>query len=102
MITDFDKLVDETARAFNVPPDEILGASRKHDPAMARHVVMALWSDYHPFQDAANRCNRNCHNSAMYARERVLNRAGYDADFARVVAGISARCKQAEEKPANS
>ena len=64
--------------------------------ALARQVVMALWSDHHAFQDATNRVNRTCHNTAMYARERVLNRAELDPNFARIVAGIAARCQHTE------
>ena len=101
MIANFDKLLTETARAFDVTEDGILGPTRHKTMALARQVVMALWSDHHAFQDATNRCNRTCHNTAMYARERVLNRAELDPNFARIVAGIAARC-QHTENPSDS
>lgn len=101
MITDFQKLLTETARAFDVTPEVILAKGRKKEIALARQVVMALWSDHHSFQDATNRVNRTCHNTAMYARERIINRAELDPNFARLVAGIAARCQHAEN-PSNS
>ena len=101
MIANFNKLLQETARAFNLTEEGILGPTRHKTMALARQVVMALWSDHHAFQDATNRCNRTCHNTAMYARERVLNRAELDPNFARIVAGIAARC-QHTENPSDS
>ena len=100
MIANFDRLLTETARAFDVTTEGILGPTRHKTMALARQVVMALWSDHHAFQDATNRVNRTCHNTAMYARERVLNRAELDPNFARIVAGIAARC-QHTENPSN-
>jgi chromosomal replication initiation ATPase DnaA len=100
MITDFDLLLAETARTFDVSTEEILGPSRHQTISLARHVVMALWSDHHSFPESAARCRRVCHNSAMYAREKVLNRAELDANFARLVAGISNRCQHSN--PSNS
>ena len=102
MITDFDKLLTETARVFDVTPEAILAKGRKKTIALARQVVMALWSDHHAYQDATNRVNRTCHNTAMYARERVLNRAEFDPAFGRIVAEISARCQHTAENPSNS
>ena len=95
MITDFDLLLAETARTFDVSTEAILGPSRHQTISLARHVVMALWSDHHSFPESAARCRRVCHNSAMYAREKVLNRAELDANFARLVAGIADRCQHA-------
>jgi chromosomal replication initiation ATPase DnaA len=101
MITDFQKLLAETARVFDVTPEVILAKGRKKEIALARQVVMALWSDHHSFQDATNRVNRTCHNTAMYARERILNRAELDPNFARIVAGIAARCQHEEPEEKN-
>jgi len=95
MIANFDKLLHETALAFDVTTEGILGPTRHKTMALARQVVMALWSDHHSFQDATNRVNRTCHNTAMYARERIINRAELDPNFARIVAGIAARCQHA-------
>ena len=102
MINNFEKLLHETAKAFDVTPEDILGPTRHKTMALARQVVMALWSDHHAYQDATNRCNRTCHNTAMYARERVLNRAGFDPAFASIVAGIAARCQHTAENPSIS
>ena len=88
MITDFDLLLAETEAAFRVGREEILGPTRKKAPALARHVVMALWADDHAFQDAANRCNRGCHSTAMWARERVLNLSALDESFGEIVSEI--------------
>lgn len=101
MITDFQKLLAETAHVFDVTPEIILAKGRKKEIALARQVVMALWSDHHSFQDATNRVNRTCHNTAMYARERILNRAELDPNFARIVAGIAARCQHEEPEEKN-
>ena len=98
MITDFSKLVLETARAFQIDPTEILGHCRKKNPSMARHVVMALWADDHAFQDAADRCRRRCHNTAMFASAKVFARAQLDESFARMVAEISRRCQYGAEE----
>lgn len=93
MITDFKKLLYETALVFDVTPDAIIAKGRKAEIALARQVVMAIWSDHHSFQDAANRVNRTSHQTAMHARERIINRAELDPNFARIVAGIAARCQ---------
>ena len=97
MIADFNLLLEETAKALQVDAADILGPKRTKHASLARHVVMAIWADYHPFQDAANRCNRGCHSTAMWARERVLNAAGLDKSFAFMVSEISRRCQYAPE-----
>jgi len=93
MIVDFDLLVRETADAFGIDPHEVLGLSRKKTEALARHVVMALWADDHAYQDTVDRCRRRCHNTAMFASAKVFAMAQIDVSFARMVAGISARCQ---------
>lgn len=100
MITDFQKLLAETARIFDVTPEIILANGRKAEIALARQVVMTIWSDHHSFQDAANRVNRTSHQTAMHARERIINRAELDPSFARIVAGIAAQCQH--PNPSNS
>ena len=100
MIVDFDLLLSETAKAFQIGAEDILGPRRTMTASMARHVVMALWADHHPYQDASNRCNRRCHSTSMWARQRVLNAAEIDPSFALLVAGISKRCQHgASELP---
>jgi len=93
VIADFDLLVEETSIAFMVPPEDILGPRRTQLASLARHVVMALWADFHPYQDASNRCNRGCHSTAMWARQRVLNMAEIDDSFASILRSISRRCQ---------
>ena len=95
MIADFDLLVDETALAFHVERDDILGPGRTKTQSLARHVVMAGWADYHSYQDAADKCNRLSHATAMWARERVLNMAGLDQSFAMMIAEIYRKCQYA-------
>lgn len=102
MIADFDLLVEETSLAFMVDPEDILGPRRTKLASLARHVVMALWADFHPYQDASSRCNRGCHSTAMWARQRVLNMAEIDEHFASIVKIIARRCQHnfsTEEKP---
>ena len=108
MIADFDLLVEETSIEFMVPPEDILGPRRTKLASLARHVVMALWADFHPYQDASTRCNRGCHSTAMWARQRVLNMAEIDESFAAIVRSIARRCQhdyfaikepETEEKP---
>ena len=98
MIVNFDLLVAETAKAFQVEAEDILGPRRTALASVARHVVMALWADHHPYQDASNRCNRGCHSTAMWARQRVLNMAEIDHSFALIVAGISKRCQYGQDE----
>ena len=97
MIADFDLLVEETSIEFMVPPEDILGPRRTKLASLARHVVMALWADFHPYQDASTRCNRGCHSTAMWARQRVLNMAEIDEHFASIVKIIARRCQHNTE-----
>jgi len=100
MITNFDRLLSETADVFGVSPEDILGPKRTKCASLARHVVMACWSDYHPYQDTANRCNRTCHSTVIWARQRILNQAEMDVSFAKMLATISSRCQYgAEQEP---
>jgi chromosomal replication initiation ATPase DnaA len=101
MIADFNLLLEETAKTFKVTPEEILGPKRTRIVSLARHVVMTLWSDYHPFQDASDRCNRNCHSTAMWARQRVLNLADLNPMFSTMVARIAKRCQYGRTEPEN-
>jgi len=96
MIVNFDVLLNETAKEFGVGTEDILGPRRTQLASLARHVVMALWADFHPYQDASNRCNRGCHSTAMWARQRVLNMAEMDDSFAAVVKRISRMCQHDE------
>jgi chromosomal replication initiation ATPase DnaA len=100
MIVDFDLLVRETADVFGVSAEDILGPKRTKHVSMARHVVMACWADHHPYQDTANRCNRTCHSTVIWARQRILNEAEMDVSFAKMLAAISNRCQYgAEQEP---
>jgi hypothetical protein len=100
MIVDFDLLVRETADVFGVTPEDILGPKRTKHVSMARHVVMACWADHHPYQDTADRCNRTCHSTVIWARQRILNEAEMDVSFAKMLAAISNRCQfGAEQEP---
>ncbi len=99
MILKFDLLVEETANALGVSVSDILGASRKKNPSLARHVVMALWADDHPYQDAANRCHRNCHSTVIFAREKIFHASQLDESFSRLVREISRRCQYGAEEP---
>jgi len=98
MIVDFDLLIRETANALGVSPSDILGASRKKNPSLARHVVMALWADDHPYQDAADRCGRNCHSTVIFAREKIFHASQLDESFSRLVREISRRCQYGAEE----
>jgi chromosomal replication initiation ATPase DnaA len=97
MIVDFDLLVRETAGVFGVSAEDILGPKRTKLASMARHVVMACWADHHPYQDTANRCNRTCHSTVIWARQRVLNEAEMDVSFAVMLNAISRRCQYGAE-----
>lgn len=93
MISNFKLLLEETAKTFGVETEDILGPRRTQTVSIARHVVMALWADYHPYQEASERCNRGCHSTSMWARQRVLNMAALDDSFAAMVSGISNKCQ---------
>ena len=95
MIANFNLLLQEAAKAFGVETEDILGPRRTQTVSLARHVVMALWADYHPYQEASERCNRGCHSTSMWARQRVLNMAALDVSFAAMVSGIAQRCQYA-------
>ena len=95
MIADFNLLLEETAKAFGVETEDILGPRRTQTVSLARHVVMALWADYHPYQEASQKCNRGCHSTSMWARQRVLNMAAMDDSFAAMVSAIAQKCQYA-------
>ena len=97
VIANFNLLLEETAKEFGVETEDILGPRRTQTASLARHVVMALWADHHPYQDASTRCNRGCHSTAMWARQRVLNMAEIDEYFAAMVKNISKRCQHNPE-----
>jgi chromosomal replication initiation ATPase DnaA len=97
MITNFETLVRETSDAFDVPPNEILGPKRTKEASLARHVIMACWSDDHSLQDTVNRCNRRCHSTVIWARHRVFNMAELDRSFALLIDRICRRSQDGAE-----
>lgn len=99
MILDFDLLVEETANVFGLSASDVLGDSRKKTPSLARHVVAALWTDDHTYEDAARKIGRLHHGSVIYAREKIFHMAQLDESFSRLVIEISRRCQYGADEP---
>lgn len=85
---DFHKLVDTCAREFQTTAEEILGKSKVHNVATARHLVAALWSDNHSYMDTARRLNKSKHWTIMNSRERIRFLVETDKWMSRVCADV--------------
>lgn len=85
---DFRRLVETCAREFQTTPEEILGKSKVHNVATARHLVAALWSDNHSYMDTARRLNKSKHWTIMNSRERIRFLVETDKWMSRVCADV--------------
>ena len=72
IIDNLDALLDATSEALSVSVDAITGSSRQKMPSLARQIVMALWSEGHSLQEAADVVNRKSHTLVYYARLRMF------------------------------
>ena len=78
MLIDCKKtLLQSAADVLGVTPEDILGKRKRFTEALARQIVMTLWSESHSLQDSAEIVNRTHHTAAFYARKKTYERLHY-------------------------
>jgi len=70
-------LLQSAADVLGVTPEDILGKRKRFTEALARQIVMTLWSESHSLQDSAEIVNRTHHTAAFYARRKIYERLHY-------------------------
>ena len=70
-------LIQSVADVFGVKPEAITGKRKRLAEALARQVVMTLWSEAHSLQDSAEIVNRTHHTAAFYARKKTYEKLHY-------------------------
>jgi chromosomal replication initiation ATPase DnaA len=70
-------LIQSVADVLGVTPEAIAGKRKRFAEALARQIVMTLWSEAHSLQDSAEIVNRTHHTAAFYARKKTYERLHY-------------------------
>lgn len=70
-------LIQSVADVLGVKPEAITGKRKRFAEALARQIVMTLWSEAHSLQDSAEIVNRTHHTAAFYARKKTYERLHY-------------------------
>ena len=70
-------LIQSVADVCGVKPEAITGKRKRLSEALARQVVMTLWSEAHSLQDSAEIVNRTHHTAAFYARKKTYEKLHY-------------------------
>ena len=70
-------LIRSVADVLGVKPEAIAGKRKRFSEALARQIVMTLWSEAHSLQDSAEIVNRTHHTAAFYARKKTYERLHY-------------------------
>ncbi len=70
-------LMQSVADVLGVTPEAIAGKRKRFSEALARQIVMTLWSEAHSLQDSAEIVNRTHHTAAFYARKKTYERLHY-------------------------
>jgi len=70
-------LIQSVADVIGVKPEAITGKRKRYSEALARQLVMTLWSESHSLQDSAEIVNRTHHTAAFYARRKIYERLHY-------------------------
>ena len=70
-------LIQSVADVIGVKPEAITGKRKRLSEALARQVVMTLWSEAHSLQDSAEIVNRSHHTAAFYARKKTYEKLHY-------------------------
>ena len=70
-------LIQSVADVCGVKPEAITGKRKRLAEALARQIVMTLWSEAHSLQDSAEIVNRSHHTAAFYARKKTYEKLHY-------------------------
>ena len=70
-------LIQSVSDVFGVKPEAITGKRKRLAEALARQIVMTLWSEAHSLQDSAEIVNRTHHTAAFYARKKTYEKLHY-------------------------
>ena len=70
-------LIQSVADVIGVKPEAITGKRKRLSEALARQLVMTLWSEAHSLQDSAEIVNRTHHTAAFYARKKTYEKLHY-------------------------
>jgi chromosomal replication initiation ATPase DnaA len=70
-------LIQSVADVIGVKPESITGKRKRLAEALARQIVMTLWSEAHSLQDSAEIVNRGHHTAAFYARKKTYEKLHY-------------------------
>ena len=77
LIDNKSALIQSVADVLGVKPEAIAGKRKRFSEALARQIVMTLWSEAHSLQDSAEIVNRTHHTAAFYARKKTYERLHY-------------------------
>ena len=70
-------LIAAAADVMGISPESITGKRKTFAEALARQIVMTLWSESHSLQSACEVVGRIHHTSAVYARTKILSQLQY-------------------------
>lgn len=74
LIDDEKALIQAVSEVMQVSPERILGRRKTYAEALARQIVMCLWSESHSLQHSCEIVNRTHHTAAYYARRAIHER----------------------------
>jgi len=77
LIDNAPALIGAAADVMGITPEAIIGKRKTHAEALARQIVMTLWSESHSLQASCEIVGRHHHTSAVYARRKIHERLGY-------------------------
>jgi chromosomal replication initiation ATPase DnaA len=77
LIDNKSALIQSVADVCGVKPEAITGKRKRLSEALARQIVMTLWSEAHSLQDSAEIVNRTHHTAAFYARKKTYEKLHY-------------------------
>jgi len=77
LIDNKSALIQSVADVIGVKPEAITGKRKRLSEALARQLVMTLWSEAHSLQDSAEIVNRSHHTAAFYARKKTYEKLHY-------------------------
>ena len=77
LIDNKSALIQSVADVIGVKPEAITGKRKRYSEALARQLVMTLWSEAHSLQDSAEIVNRSHHTAAFYARKKTYEKLHY-------------------------
>ena len=99
VIDDIETLIDSTAEALGIHRSLITGPSRHSTPSFGRQIVMALWSEDHSLQEAAEVVNRTSHSLAIYARQRIFSKIQGNSSVRQRLESVISIYRQKKARP---